>query len=64
MLLEPSIGHEAAVAGEDFRLRQRRRTTAFVRVAEDELPGLSGAPEPGVGSSPPPSITGCERRSR
>src|SRR4029077_3417277 len=40
VLLEPPIGHEAAVAGEDFRLRQRRIHTALIRVTENELARL------------------------
>jgi hemoglobin len=34
------------------------------RVVFPSEPRISGAPEPGVGSSPLPSITGCDSRSR
>ena len=40
VLLEPAIGHEAAVAGQDFRLRQVGGRPVLVRVAEDELTRL------------------------
>jgi len=65
MFLQAPIGHEAAVAGENFGLRQIRRGSIFVRIAEDEFAGLQGrALEPGVGASLLPSITGCDSRSR
>src|SRR5262249_91510 len=40
VLLEPPIGHEAAIAGEDLRLRERRTGSGFVRVGEGEFARL------------------------
>src|SRR5436190_22928925 len=41
MLLQPAIGHEAAVARESFGLRQIGGRSSFVRVAEDEFTRLA-----------------------
>ena len=49
MLREPAIGHIAAVARENFRLRAVRRDAVFVRVAQDELTRLQGIPGAGRG---------------
>ena len=40
MLFQATIGHEAAVAREDLRLRLSDRWTGFIRVAENELSWL------------------------
>src|SRR5439155_11872339 len=40
VLLQPAIGHVAAVAGEDPRLREIGRRPVLVGVTHDELAGL------------------------
>ena len=44
MFLQTTIGHVTAVSREAFRLRQVRRRTVLVWVAEDELPRLQRWP--------------------
>ena len=63
VLLQSPVGHVASIAAQYFWLRQIGRPV-LVGIAEDELPGFSGAPDPGVGTSPEPSITGCDNLSR
>ena len=47
MLLQAAISHVAAVAGQNFRLRQIGGRSVFVRVAEDEFAGFERPPGAG-----------------
>ena len=47
-----------------FGLWQVGDRPILIRVAEDELARLQRCPRPGVGSSPEPSMTGCDSLSR
>src|SRR5437868_15034954 len=42
VLLEPPVGQETAVPGQDLGLRQSGRDAALVRVTEKKLAGLEG----------------------
>ena len=65
VLFDPAIGEKAAVARQDLGLRATDPVSPFSSgYPRKNSPGLSGAPVPGVGSIPMPSIAGCDRRSR
>src|SRR4051812_34011211 len=42
MLLQATIGHEAAISGEDFRLRKRRQKPSLILIPENEFTRFDG----------------------
>jgi hypothetical protein len=64
VFLQPAVRHVTAVARQHLGFRQIGDEPVLVGIAQDERPGSNAAPEPGVGSSPEPFITGCDNRSR
>ena len=64
MLFKPAIGHVAAVLRQDFRPRTVGYDTMLVGVAKMNSPAFKGAPVPGDGTTPFPSVAGSDNLSR